>query len=222
MESIIGLIAVGLAAWLAKGAYYKQKEYELIRARYLDGGLDHLSGDLENVASIFAHNWARCLDIIKSYRDVGQDFDLTQLEKGFVDLQASSLQLAALNRIVTLTDTPEYWQLYQHATAFYTSANSTLVKEVPEAIRLALTTDRVGGTVSQVAEHAFNVALQLNKQHIKYIALIQELQILSTLLESERFTLKSIKAFAKKKEVSGSAARIKSLLADIESESDVT
>lgn len=105
---------------------------------------------------------------------------------------------------------------------FYTSANSTLVKEVPEAIRLAQTTDRVKAPTPEVAEHAFNIAYQLNEQHIKYTALIQEPHVLSTLLESERFTLKSIKAFARKKKVIDSAIRIKKLLTDMESKPDTT
>ena len=47
-----------LAYLLGLCAYHKQKEYELVRRRYLDEGLDAYAEDVEHALSVLRQNWA--------------------------------------------------------------------------------------------------------------------------------------------------------------------
>jgi hypothetical protein len=45
------------------------------------------------------HNWARCLNIVKAYRDEKANFDIGELDKGFQNLDFSKIQRIAHHRI---------------------------------------------------------------------------------------------------------------------------
>jgi hypothetical protein len=75
------LAAAGLAAWVALRLYFRQKEYELIKQRYLEGSVDIVSAEVEQALGVLMNNWARCLNIVKAYRDERADFDLQELKR---------------------------------------------------------------------------------------------------------------------------------------------
>src|SRR3954463_7558992 len=84
------LAAAALAAWVALSLYFRQKEYELIKQRYLEGAVDVVAADFEAALGVLSHNWARCLHVVKLYRDEEEHLDLAELDKGFLDVDASS------------------------------------------------------------------------------------------------------------------------------------
>lgn len=212
----MALLAASLSAWFAIQTYYRQREYELILSRYLEGSLDLLAGELSNVSEIFSHNWARCLAIIKSYRDLEDDFDLSELNKGFIELQSSRHNPVAHQRLYTLTGTHDYWRFCQEALAYFTSANSTLVHEITEAIRAKLSTNIVNATHSQVVEHCFSHAKEQNDESHRYLALTDEYSFLSSVLESKRYRFKTLKKFRNNAKVKESIQRIKTLYASLD------
>ncbi|MAC35647.1 MAG: hypothetical protein CME38_18895 [Haliea sp.] len=201
--AVAPLMAVILAALFASRQYFKQRQYELILSRYLDGGVDDLAGDLERIGTAYQHNWARCLELTKAYRDLGADFDLAQLTRGFVPVEASSLRVAAHSRINRLTGSSVFWVGYQEATAFYQNANSILTTEIPESLRVHFSQSlmRVGVPYKKAAEMAFKEARKLNSEHYSYITLIEKLQRLSHILESRRITFSDLEKFRKNPEV---------------------
>jgi hypothetical protein len=111
---------------------------------------------------------------------------------------------------------PAYWQAYQHATGFYVTANSTRTSEIPEVIRVHVTSQVKDATPEELAEEGFKVVNDLNAKHLKYIRLVEELQTLSTALESEKFTFKSIRSFPDKPLVAASVALIEELFPAID------
>jgi hypothetical protein len=117
LQTSLALFAASLTAWFAVLIYFRQREHELILSRYLEGSLDHLAAEVGIIYEAFSHNWARCLAIIKSYRDIEEQFDLEELSKGFVDLQAGKHNIVAHQRLFTLTGTNDYWVAYQLAMA---------------------------------------------------------------------------------------------------------
>jgi hypothetical protein len=209
LQTSLSLLAAALAAWFAVQTYYQQREYELIISRYLEGGLDLLASEVERVVAVYNHNWARCLSIISSYRDQESDFDLNELEKGFIELQSSNLNVIGHHKLFSLVGTHEYWSVYQSAMAFFTNANAVLVKQIPDVIRIKLTTARIQVNHAGIVEESFQEAKEQQDQSHKYVQLVAELQTLSAVLESERVRFKNLKDFRNKKEVQESLERLR-------------
>jgi hypothetical protein len=220
LQTSLALFAAALTAWFAVLTYFRQREHELILSRYLEGGLDLLAAEVERVSETFSHNWARCLAILKSYRDLEDQFDVEELSKGFLELQSSKHNIVAHHRLYTLTGAREYWDFYQKAMAYYTTANSVLVKEISEVIRVKLTSDRIDTPHAKIVNHGFSVAKEQDEGSHKYVQLVAELQILSAALESERYLFKNLNKFRNKTEVQESLQRVKGLLASLGDETD--
>lgn len=220
LQSSLALFAAALTAWFAVLTYFRQREHELILSRYLEGGLDLLAAEVERVSETFSHNWVRCLAILKSYRDLEDQFDVEELSKGFLELQSSKHNIVAHHRLYTLTGAREYWDFYVKTMAYYTTANSVLVKEIPEVIRVKLTSDQMHKPHAEIVNHGFNVAKQQYDESHNYVQLVAELQILAAALESERYQFKNLNKFRNKAEVQESLQRIKSLLASLGEETD--
>lgn len=82
-----------------------------------------------------------------------------------------------------------------------------LVKEIPEVIRVKLTSDRIDTPHADIMEHGFTVAKEQDDGSHKYVQLVAELQILSAALESERYRFKDLSKFRNKPEVQESLQR---------------
>lgn len=139
INGLFTIAAAALAAWVALLLYFRQKEYELIKQRYLEGAVDIVAAEVEQALGVVAHNWARCVNIVKAYRDETVHFDTNELSEGFLGLDSSKFHRVAQLRIGYLLDSQIVWEAYQSATAFAANANAALTKEMPEAIRLKLT-----------------------------------------------------------------------------------
>jgi len=94
VTSIISIIAQPLATILGAllvviGAplfYFKQKEYETIRHRYLDDGIAVIIRQVEYVLDVFQYNWARSIHLLKTYRDLGINTPPELYNSGFISI----------------------------------------------------------------------------------------------------------------------------------------
>lgn len=123
------LAAVGLGSFIALRVYFRQKEYELVKQRYLEGSLDLIAAHLESTLGTVSHNWARSMQICKSFRDTGQNFDLEELTKGFLDFDNSKFQQIAHHRLGALIKTQVIWGIFQSALAWANAATTYLSKK---------------------------------------------------------------------------------------------
>jgi len=114
-----------------------------MKQRYLEGAVDAVAAQLEASFGVVSHNYARCLQVVKSFRDTGDDFDVKELEHGFLELDQSRFLEIAHHRIGTLIGSQIVWQTFQSAMAHAASANAAVSQEIPEAIRLRRTTTRI-------------------------------------------------------------------------------
>ena len=208
LEGLFTLVAALIAAWFALTFYYKQKEYELVKQRYLDGSIDVLASEIESALGIFNHNWARCLNILKAYRDQKDSFDIKDLSEGFIEYESTNFHEIAHHRLQTLTGSQVYWQIYQLLMAFVTNSVSKIQHEIPDTIKAKLTTNLIEKDHSVVVEHAFSVLKELQEESHKYAPYSRDLQVLSTLLEQEKLSVKKVISFRNKTEVINSVASI--------------
>tara|TARA_B110000503_G_scaffold126358_1_gene194888 strand:+ start:938 stop:1609 length:672 start_codon:yes stop_codon:yes gene_type:complete len=211
------LIVTLIAASFSIRTFYQKKQYELVLKRYLEGSVDLLAADIQEIAGIFAHNWARCLAVSKSYRDAKEHFDISELNDGFLPMKAANFNIIAHYRLRRLTGTADYWHYYQRAISFYSIANSELTKEIPEAIRGHIAGVLGDTPFADVESKLFEMMKKRDAESDRYIALINEFQHIAASLESANFTFKEIDKFKEKKNVRILINRIEKMYGELES-----
>lgn len=91
----VTIVAVWLAAWLGLKGFFRQKEFELVKERYLEGAIDIVAAHYEETLGIYDHNWTRCLKVLQAFRDMKSHFDLGELQQGFLQLDLSRFDVIA-------------------------------------------------------------------------------------------------------------------------------
>jgi hypothetical protein len=203
------LVAVVLGSVIGLNIYFRQKEYELVKQRYLEGAVDVVAAQLESSIGIVSHNYSRCLQLSKSLRDVGEHFDLSELKRGFIELDVSKFHQIAHHRIGTLLESQIIWEVFQLAMAYATSANNVITQEIPEAIRLRITTNMIEHDYATIADELANKLQELHNEGFKYSDLLNELNTLSRMLEAEKLNLKAISKFNRRPEIESIVERLK-------------
>lgn len=204
------LVAVALGSIVALRVYFVQKEYELTKQRYLEQGVDVVASELEEALGVVSHNYARALQLCKSFRDYGEKFDVKDLERGFLALDSSKFRQVAHHRVSSLLQSQVVWETFQSAMAYASTANSRIALEIPDAMRLLA--DDPAGLVNRT-RHAGEMVVELRATHesgFKFVLLIRELHALALLLEGEHFSLKAIARFSKRRDAKALIARLES------------
>jgi hypothetical protein len=99
VKHLITIIALYIAYRLGIRSYFRQKDYELVRQRYLIDGADEVAANIEYRLSVYRNNWARGLQIIRMFRDVGNQMNLKMLEEGFIAFDQSQFQMRPHHRM---------------------------------------------------------------------------------------------------------------------------
>ncbi len=202
------VIAAGLGVWLgamlALRGYFLQKEYELVKERYLEGAIDIVASEVEQCLGVAKHNWARCLNILKAFRDEKDEFDKEELSKGFLDLNISHLNRIAHLRIeglVGLRGAQVIWAVYQVALADAANNNTIFTKEIPEVVRMKLTTSLIETEPEEIVEELFDDLWRRDEESHRFAHLTRALYRLGAILEKERMTFKQVGKFKERPEV---------------------
>ena len=208
LKGAFTLAAVALGSIVALRVYFVQKEYELTKQRHLEQGIDVVASELEIALGTVSHNYARALQVCKSFRDYGNRFDVKELDRGFIELDSSNFRQIAHYRVGSLLQSQVVWETFQAAMAYAHSANSTIASEVPDAMRL-LAADPT--KLVDRDKHSLHMLKELREKHdggFNYVTLQRELHALALLLEAKRFSLKAIGSFAQRDEAKALVARL--------------
>lgn len=221
-KAIVTLI-VGLAlAYFGLRLYFRQKEYEIVKQRYLENTLDIIAGELESISSTFSHNWARCLDVLKEYRDAPKLFNRLHLTQGFLELSGSRFNRAAHHRLHVLTGSDIFWNVYQLALSRHTALNSVVVNEVPQAIKAQLD-GSIDAPPQEIVDQALIELKPMNEQSDHFATLHNALYRLSTELEKDRLSFKKVHTFSKRQTVSAIVKEVSDFYAkDLEVDVDAS
>ena len=202
------IAAILFGPWLAMRVYYRQKEYETTKQRYLEGCLDVIAGQLQATLGTVSHNYARCLGLCRAYRDYGSDFDLSDMSKGFRELDNSKFHQTEHYRLRTLIQSDLAWSFYQAALAYAASADATLSREIPDALRIRSITPEGVRDRKAYAEKMINDARALHDQSFVFAALQSELNTLAAVLEREKLGKAEVQAFSTRPEVIQAVERL--------------
>ena len=214
VKGVFTLLAVALGSWIALLAYFRQKEYELAKQRYLEQAVDVIAAQVQSVLGVVSHNYARCLQVAREFRDSKEKYDVGELERGFLALETVDFQQIAHHRIGTLLGSDVVWTVYQLALAYATTTNARIVNEMPQAIRAKLTSNQIKKSHEEVAEYLRNDLERVQQEGFRYAALIQELHNLGNMLESNRLSLKAIASFHNRTETKALVERLRSAFKD--------
>jgi hypothetical protein len=200
---------VSLGAMLALRGYFRQREYELVRDRYLVGAIDVVAAELEKSFGAFRHNSSRCLELMKMFRDEDEAFNTEELSKGFVDYTVT-LPMIAHHRLGDLVGSQVLWHLYQAAIAFVIKANDK-IGEYLETIRLKVDKKIVTETSKVIFDDAYQSLGELDTESQRFAILMRALHKIGQMLEQEKLTFERAVKFSRRPD-------LKKLLADLERE----
>ena len=201
ITKLLGTLGVGiLLAYFGLRLYFRQKEYEIVKQRYLEQSLDVIAGELESLSSTLNHNWARCLVLLKEYRDSPHLFEVQKLQTGFLDLHGTHFNRSAHHRLQVLSGTDVFWRVYQLALSRHLGLNSVAANEIPHAVKAQLD-GNANASVEQIVEVAMQELKPMPRESDRFAPLHSALVQLSRLLERERLSFDKVETFARKPEV---------------------
>lgn len=196
-------IVAGLTlAYFGLRIYFRQKEYELVKQRYLEQCLDVVAGELEEVTGIFLHNWARCLELVKELRDAPQNFDRAHLGQGFLPFRGSNFNQAAHHRLRVLTGSKIFWDSYQLALARHMALNAIVANEIPHAVSEYIAGRLPDSEASTIVETALSELKPMVSKSNEFAPLQDAIRRIAGELERSRLGFGQIEAFAERKNVS--------------------
>lgn len=200
IRAVATLIAGLIVAYVGLRVYFRQKEYELVKQRYLEQTLDIICGDLAALSNAFGHNWARCLQVVRAYRDVPQVMDPSEAFTGFVSLNSSNFNTVAHHRLTLLIGSNVFWSLYQLALASYASLNTTVTDEIPRTVQAHLN-GKFEADRAEIVANAANELKPMMSRSDHFAKLAHALHQISAILERERLSFGMLKKFSSRKDV---------------------
>lgn len=213
--ALIPIAGAYLAYRLGLRAYFKQREYELVRSRYLENTIDLVSSGVENPLSTFRNNWHYSLQVLKQFREGITPMESQEFEKGFVRHGSGNFRIAAAYRLSRLIrDDQAFWEMEQLLFAFLDEANDFFHNDLVAGIKKG-----IRGELNRPKEEVVELYLARLKEYEKelhnYYPLLTEIEALSGFLERECFTFEAIQDFHKKKEVQDIVSRLKTALGKV-------
>lgn len=208
------LSAAFVAYLLGLRAYHLQREYELVRRRYLDEGLDAFAADVEHALGVFKNNWQHSLNVLKHYREMDTAMRRELLDTGWLDVEMSQFRVRPNYRVGVLVGDQVFWSVQQLLFAFVGTTTAFFNDDLGGAIRHAIS----GGALKGPKKDMIDDYVKLCEKHLdtanRYHVLLAEVQAITTELEKKRFTLDSIQTFKKRDAVQKSVKRLKEAFAD--------
>jgi hypothetical protein len=208
---LITLLGALVAYWLAKSAYFRQKEYELITERYLRQGLDRITDQVERSLGVFRHNWARSLTIVKMFRDCGKDMNPSLYRGGFIEPDPALYEVWVDYRIRDLIGDDIVNLARQSLEAFIRTTYAFFSEDLCTVVRLsveggkelAIRSDREEEKreKERIVENYFSRLKKLDEESQQFLELLGQLQHITFVLQTQRFSFKGFRAIRKKPEI---------------------
>lgn len=186
---LAAVIAIGGGIW----GFFRQKEFELVQKRYLEEGVDVIIATTENALNTHHHNWARCLEMLKSFRDNAAMRPEELDTAGFLHLPTDRFALTANYRVNQIVNSGVIWRVFQLVIAYAQNACSITRDEIPVALKVKLTTDKITATREEMVDEAMKVLTDLDEKSHRYHFFVGKLQDIAMLLEEQKFALKDIR-----------------------------
>lgn len=196
-------ILLAVAAYpLGLFAYFKQKEYELVRQRYLYEGCDQLASDIEHAHHVEMELFQRAMNLLKQFRDADTATPKALFSELRPRLDMGRLRTGTSYRLQTLTGSDSFWkgmqQLYVRTRAFedfFDDEFKQVISELVEGIAEHI------GTREKFIADCETLVLAHHARLERFYGLRLAIQNIGAELEGRRFSLREIGRFRKRKAV---------------------
>lgn len=197
IQGVFTILAAVIAIVGGIWAFFRQKEFELVQKRYLEEGVDVIIATTVNALNTHHHNWARCLEMLKSFRD-NEEMKPEELDiAGFLQLPTDRFALTANYRVNQIVNSETIYHVFLLVIAFAQRACSITRDEIPVALKKKLITDKNTGTRQEMVDEAMKVLEELDEKSYRYHFFVGKLQDIAMLLEEQKFALKDIRKLKK-------------------------
>lgn len=212
---IVAVLIVIITPLIATTAYFKRKEYETVRQRYLDDGLVKIIQQAEYGLGVFEYNWAHSVHLLKTYRDLGPNCPPEFYKFGFANFDASISFEASRHYLLTdLIGDKVYFDIHQLLIGYLHEADNLFKLDLGSALRLSLEGAEGGTIISAPQEiyESYKEALEkIHKESEPYYVFLGNLQLITSELSRRRYNFKSLKKFKNEPQVIKSIASLKEI-----------
>ena len=191
---LVALIAVLFGLW----AYFRQKEYELVRERYLEKGVDVLIHQVETALTAFQFNFTHSLLVLKTFRDLGSDMPLRLLEAGFQEIDAISMVPTRNYLLQELIGTDLCYKIHQLMVVFIHDATNFFLNDLCSILRVKLQGSKeigIKATRQEIVDVYEAQCMGYEEQAHKYWIFLGNLQNIAFAFEKQRFTFAGLEKF---------------------------
>ena len=213
----IPISAAVLAYFLGRSAYFRQKEYELITRRYLEEGLDAISKNVDRSLALFRHNWWQSTVVLKHFREQGKDMRKELYQNPFVAPDASLFDLWRDYRLNDIVVDDIFNRAHQSLDAFVRSSYAFFQDDLCAMVRITIEGGKelqVNASRNQVISKYLDEIKKLDEEAKRYYELLAELQKLTSIIQTERFSFRDLRKLRKRTEVIESIGNLKKLFQD--------
>lgn len=196
LRIVASLLAGLVLAYCGLRIYFRQKEHELVKQRYLDQCLDVVAGELEEITSVLLNNWARSLELVKELRDSPGNFERNHLDQGFLPLRGSNFNHAAHHRLKILIKSQIVWNCYQLALSRHMALNGVAAKEIPHALSEYISGRLPNASSEEIAEASFEQLQPMVNKSNEFVLLQDAIQRIAEHFERSRLSFKDVERFA--------------------------
>lgn len=212
------IIAPIFAAIFAVWFFYRQKEYDTVRKRYLENGIDLLIQKIETALFVFQFNWTRSSMLLRTFRDLGRDTPKDLYNKGFLPLDFATIEATRHYLLTQLIGDNIFYEAHQVLLPFLHSADNFFHGDLTNFVRVYIE----GGTDhnfkidkrSEIVDEYISKLKELEKDSHRFWIMLGNLQLISFEFERQRFTFKKLENFKNNGEIKVIINRIKSLFKD--------
>jgi hypothetical protein len=211
MQIVSPIFAALIAYYIGMKVYFKQKEYDIVRQRYLDQSLDILCANVDNMLVVFRSNWAQSLWICQLFRDAGKNLGKEYYTSKFQKFDHSLFTLTPFFRLRLLIDDQIFWEATQELVAFVEKTTSFFENDLLTAIKVYIDSDIIKVDHKTIYEEYVPSISDFEKESHKFYDLISGLLVLASVLEKEKFSYKGIHKFKMNDDVAKTVAKLKEL-----------
>lgn len=194
----------------------EQREYEIVRKRYLDEGLDELIANVQNALTTYQYNWSVGMSLLKQFRDFKASMSRPDAAT-FRPLSFDEMSVRPVHRARLLIGDDVVWNLVQLLSGFMFSAKFDFEQDLAGGIRMILN-DQAQMKVpkEEILEMYHSKLIRIKDEANFFFIFLSLMHNLSTLFEKNRFTFSTVASFSKRTDVQDLVRKLRQLQSDIE------
>lgn len=215
LPAILGTaIGASIAALLGIAAFFRQKEYESVRQRYLVECIDLICKNIDYALGVFLGNWAQALRLHRDFRDLEKTVDPESYSKQFIKFNYEHFTITPFFRLRELINDQIFWEAAQSLFSFIETSYTFFDSDFRIAVKFFVEGKIDEDKHRDMIDGYLEKIIGQKKKSLKFYLILEELLNIGRILEKERFSFKRIRDFKDKLEVKESISRLRDAIGE--------